>query len=166
MATRSVEVRKYGEGGEMMKVKDLTRMAIVAALYCVVTWLVSPIAYGPMQFRLSEVMKPLALKGRIYIAGLSVGLLLANLLSPFGGPWEWVWMPVMCFIGGEIAYRMRKWPAASMVFYSAWISFAVAIMLQAVLQIPFYLTIGWIWIPELILMQIGLPLMNKLKGWL
>ncbi len=149
-----------------MTTKDLTRIAIVAALYAVVTFLISPIAYGPMQFRLSEIMKPLALKGRVYIAGLSLGLLLANLLSPFGGPWEWIWMPVMCWIGGEIAYVMRKRPALSMVFYSTWISFAVSIMLQMVLQIPFYVTIGWIWVPELILMQAGLPVMKKLEAWL
>ena len=144
--------------------KDLTRVAIVAALYCVVTWLISPVAYGPMQFRLSEIMKPLALKGRVYIAGLSLGLLLANLLSPFAGPWEWVWMPLMCYIGGEVAFKMRRRPVVSMVFYSVWISFAVSIMLHMVLQIPFYLTIFWIWIPELILMQLGLPLLNKLEA--
>lgn len=144
-----------------MKTQDLTRVAIVAAVYCVITWLISPIAYGPMQFRLSEIMKPLALKGRIYIAGLTLGLFLANLMSPYGGPWEWVWMPVMCWAGGELAYLMRKRPVLSMVFYSAWISFAVSIMLQAVLAIPFYMTIFWIWIPELILMQLGLPITKR-----
>ena len=141
-----------------IKVKDMTMIAIVATVYCVVTWLISPVAYGPIQFRLSEIMKPLTLKGRVYIAGLSLGLLLANLLSPFGGPWEWIWMPIMCFVGGEIAYRLRKWPVISMIFYSAWISLAVSITLQVVLQVPFYLTVFWIWVPELILMQIGLRL--------
>ena len=147
-----------------MKTHDITRIAIVAAIYCVVTWLISPIAYGPMQFRLSEIMKPLALRGRVYITGLTLGLFLANLLSPFGGPWEWIWMPVMCFVGGEFSYRMRKWPVLAMVFYSAWISFAVSIMLQAVLAIPFYYTIFWIWVPELVLMQLGLPLMRYIES--
>jgi len=149
-----------------MTIKDVSRAAMIAAVYCIITWAISPIAYGPMQFRLSEIMKPLALKGRVYIAGLSVGLLLANLLSPFGGPWEWVWMPVMCYIGGEISCRIRARPVLAMVFYSAWISFAVSIMLQMVVAIPFYMTIFWIWIPELVLMQAGLPLMRKLESWL
>ena len=146
-----------------MKADSITKVAIIAAVYCVITWLISPIAYGPMQFRLSEIMKPLALKGRVYIAGLTLGLFLANLLSPFGGPWEWIWMPAMCFAGGEIACRMRKWPVLAMVFYSAWIAFAVSIMLQMVVAIPFYYTIFWVWIPELILMQIGLPAMRQLE---
>ena len=147
-----------------METKEIARIGMIAALYCVITWLISPIAYGPMQFRISEIMKPLALKGRIYIAGLTLGLFLANLLSPFGGPWELLWMPAMCFIGGEIAYRMRNYPVLSMVFYSAWIAFAVSIMLQMVIAIPFYMTIFWIWIPELILMQAGLRINEYLKN--
>ena len=144
-----------------METKEIAKIGMIAAVYCVFTWAISPIAYGPIQFRLSEIMKPLALKGRVYIAGLSLGLLLANLISPFGGPWEWFWMPAMCWVGGEISYLMRKTPILSMFFYAGWISFAVSIMLQFLIGIPWYYNFGWIFIPELILMQVGLPIINK-----
>lgn len=146
----------------MKTTKDLAMVAMVAAIYCAITLVVSPIAFGPMQFRISEIMKPLALKGRKYIIGLTIGLFLANLISPYGGLMEWLWMPFMCFVGGEIAYLLRRFPIFSVIFYSVWISFAVSVLLQVVLGIPFYLSIGWIFVPETFLMLVGLPIMNKI----
>lgn len=35
---------------------------VVGALYVVLSLLVAPLAYGPLQFRLGEVLKPLVIK--------------------------------------------------------------------------------------------------------
>ena len=39
-----------------LKIKDITRLAIVAALYVALTYVSYPFAYGYMQFRISEIL--------------------------------------------------------------------------------------------------------------
>lgn len=66
--------------------KMLAMNAIIAGLYAVVTMALSPISYGAVQFRLSEIMILLVLFNPRYIVGLTIGCLIANLNSPFGMP--------------------------------------------------------------------------------
>ena len=37
-------------------VRFLCESAIVAALYAVLTWVLAPISYGPIQFRIAEIL--------------------------------------------------------------------------------------------------------------
>lgn len=62
----------------------LTRQAIIAALYAVLTWAIPALSYGPIQFRLSEVMTLLAFFNPQYIIGLTVGCALSNIISSLG----------------------------------------------------------------------------------
>ena len=66
------------------KVKFLTKAAIIAALYIVSTMLISPIAFGENQVRISEALNVLVYFTPSAIPGLFVGCILANLSSPFG----------------------------------------------------------------------------------
>ena len=152
----------YLERREVMHTKEIAKIAIIAAMYAVITILVSPLAYGPLQFRVSEIMKPLALRGRTYIIGLTLGLLLANLLSPFGGPWELIWMPLVCLSGGVITHRLKKRPFIAITFYSAWIAAGVSVVLFMVLGLPVYITLPGIFVSEIILMGIGVGLIEGL----
>ena len=54
--------------------------AIVAALYASLTIAISPIAYGEIQFRVTEMLIFLAFYNKRYIPGLIIGCFLANLL--------------------------------------------------------------------------------------
>lgn len=67
-----------------METKKLVKIAIVAALYFVLTVGLAPISYGSIQFRVSEVMTLLAFIDPLYIPGLVLGTVLANLFSPLG----------------------------------------------------------------------------------
>ncbi len=63
----------------------LTRTALIGAIYFVLSFLVQPIAFGPFQFRISEVLVLLPIFFPEAIVGLPVGCLLANFaFSPFG----------------------------------------------------------------------------------
>lgn len=64
--------------------KWLLRNAILAALYAVLTLILTPISYGPVQVRLSEVLTLLAFYNKRWVPGLTLGCLLANIGSPFG----------------------------------------------------------------------------------
>ena len=67
-------------------VQQLTRAAIVGALYAALTLLASAfgIAYGPVQFRLSEALCVLPFLFPETAWGLFAGCWVANLISPYG----------------------------------------------------------------------------------
>lgn len=67
-----------------MSAKKLVRISVTAALYVVLTLALPAIAYGPIQFRLSEVMTLLAFIDPFYILPLTLGCAIANIGSPFG----------------------------------------------------------------------------------
>lgn len=67
-----------------MSAKKLVRISVIAALYVVLTLALPAIAYGPIQFRLSEVMTLLAFIDPFYILPLTLGCAIANIGSPFG----------------------------------------------------------------------------------
>lgn len=66
------------------KTKFLAKAAIIAAIYFVATMLISPIAFGSNQVRISEALNILVYFTPAAIPGLFVGCILANLSSPFG----------------------------------------------------------------------------------
>lgn len=67
-----------------MSAKKIVRISIIAALYVVLTYSLPALAYGPIQFRFSEVMTLLAFIHPFYILPLTLGCFIANLGSPFG----------------------------------------------------------------------------------
>ena len=69
-----------------ISVQQLTRAAIVGALYAALTLLASAfgIAYGPVQFRLSEALCVLPFLFPETAWGLFVGCWVSNLISPYG----------------------------------------------------------------------------------
>ena len=64
--------------------RRLTFCAVVAALYAALTIALAPISYGPVQFRISEVLCILPFFVPCSTWGLFIGCLLANILSPVG----------------------------------------------------------------------------------
>lgn len=66
------------------KIRNLTRIAVVAAVYALLTVVVSPLSYGAIQFRFSEILVLLCFYRKDYAVALTLGCFIANLLSPFG----------------------------------------------------------------------------------
>ena len=68
------------------QVRFTVTAGIIAALYAVLTYLSAALglAYGPIQFRLSEGLCVLAAATPAAIPGLVVGCVVSNLASPFG----------------------------------------------------------------------------------
>ena len=63
-------------------VQDICINGIIAATYAALTIAISPLAYGPIQFRFSEIMVLLCFFNKKHTIGLTLGCLLANLFSP------------------------------------------------------------------------------------
>ena len=62
----------------------MTRAAIIAALYTVITLLLAPISFGPIQLRVSEALTLLPVFFAEAVPGLFIGCFLANLIGGYG----------------------------------------------------------------------------------
>lgn len=66
------------------QVRKVMFAGVVAAAYAVMTVVIYPISYGPLQFRVSEALTILPFFLPVAVPGLFVGCILANMLSPYG----------------------------------------------------------------------------------
>ncbi len=62
--------------------RRLVTLSLVAAIYVVATLAIAPLSYGPVQFRISEVLNLLAFINPIYGVGVTLGCFIANIFSP------------------------------------------------------------------------------------
>ena len=59
----------------------ITRSAIIAAIYAALTFILQPISFGPIQFRVAEAMTILPVFMPEAVPGLFIGCLTANLIG-------------------------------------------------------------------------------------
>lgn len=69
---------------EILNVKNLTRLALIAAMYVAMTLAIPALSYGAIQARVAEILVLLCFYRRDYCAALIVGCVIANLFSPLG----------------------------------------------------------------------------------
>ena len=67
-----------------MSIRKIAFAAVVAAVYAALTMALAPLSYGPVQFRISEVLCILPFFFPFTTWGLFVGCVIANLLSAYG----------------------------------------------------------------------------------
>lgn len=67
------------------KVQFLTTAAVIAALYCALTFVIAPLEFGVFQFRISEVLTVLPLFSPAAIPGLAIGCALSNIIGAMVG---------------------------------------------------------------------------------
>ena len=91
------------------KVNFVVLAGIIAAAYVVLTFVANAlnVAYGPIQFRVSEVMTILPILTPAAIPGLTIGCFIANLGSPYGA------VDIICgtfatFLAALLTYYSRK----------------------------------------------------------
>ena len=91
-----------------IRTKDLALATIYAALYAALVIVFTPISFGLAQFRVAGILRPGIAKKWILAFGYGIGALVANFFSPFAGPWDLVFMPVMSVIAGLAGYFVAK----------------------------------------------------------
>ena len=92
------------------RIRMVAYSGIVTALYVVLTIMVAPIAYGPIQCRISEVLTILPAFAMGYVPGVSLGCLLANLFNPTGnlGPVDVIGGTLATVIAGVFSRLIGK----------------------------------------------------------
>lgn len=138
-------------------------MAIVAAIYVVLTLALPWMGYGPIQFRISEVMVLLAFIDPLYIPALTLGCAIANLASPFG--------MIDVFVGSFASfislYMIHK--SKNIYIASIWpavFSFIIGLEIYFLSNEPinFWLVTAQISISELIIVSlIGIPIFKMIE---
>jgi uncharacterized membrane protein len=91
-----------------IKTKDLALTTIFAALYAALVYVAIPISFGVAQFRIAGALRPGIAKKWILAVGYGVGVLVANFFSPYAGPWDLVFMPIMSVVAGFAGYLVAK----------------------------------------------------------
>lgn len=117
--------------------KKIVVTALVAAVYATLTLSLGFISYGPIQFRIAEVMILLAFIRKEYIIGLTLGCFLANVIGPYGVP-DIVFGTTATLMSAILVYltskMQKKW---SLLIASLWPTIINAIIIGAMLNIFF-----------------------------
>ena len=145
--------------------KRLTRTALIAAIYAVVTLAIAPFAYGSIQFRVSEILVLLAIFDPLYIGGLTLGCLIANLLGP-NGPMDVIFGTLATFISVYAIYltgKLIKNYKIKLLVASIWPTIfnglIIGCMLNKLYGLPLILSVGEVALGELVVITfIGVPL--------
>lgn len=144
--------------------KRIVVTGVIAAIYTVLTLILAPISFGPVQFRLSEIMVLLAFVDPLYILGLTLGCLLSNMIGGYG---------IMDIVFGSLATLMSctvmYWTRyliknfkISLLVASLWPTIFNGIiigwMLHVTINVPMLLTIMQVAIGEFVVVTIiGVP---------
>jgi uncharacterized membrane protein len=91
-----------------MKTRDLSLVAIFTALYVALVYIFSSTSYLPQQFRVAGMLRPAIAKKWILAIRYALGVVIGNLFSPFVGPWELLFMPLMSLFAGLLGHILAR----------------------------------------------------------
>lgn len=174
-STRSAVEQNPGVGGRKVKIttKDLALTSVYAALYAALVYIAIPLAFGVAQVRFAGVLRPAIAKKWVLAVGYAMGVLVANFFSPFAGPWDLVFMPLMSFLAGLAGYLVAK-PFKSNFFISGFVTAAIIAVSLSYMFDQFglgsmFATLPYLFVVEQMLCLIGasiFSLINKrYKTW-
>ncbi|RDY27998.1 QueT transporter family protein [Romboutsia weinsteinii] len=151
--------------------KKLVTTAVVASTYAAITLALSFISYGPIQFRIAEVMVLLPFIRKEYILGLTLGCFLANVISPYGVA-DTIFGTTATFISTYLVYltsKIMKDKKGSIFIASLWPTIVNAIIIGAELNIffgmPFLISMLEVGFGQFVVITIiGVPLFKILEN--
>jgi uncharacterized membrane protein len=140
---------------------------VVGALYVVLSLAVAPFAFGPLQFRLGEVLKPLVIKYPVTIPAFAIGVGIVNLFSPLAGVLELALMPAVNLAGGALCWFVARRVGGVIGTYAASFLFAVIIaagvgaVLHFAAGLPYLASFASVAVSEVILLLAGNALLVR-----
>jgi len=119
------------------RARDLAKAAVIAALYITLVWTLAPISFGAIQVRVSNALIGIVpLIGMPAVAGITIGVLFGNILSPLG-PIDLL-SAVPTFVALLLVMKLKSRSVfVGLLAYSLILSVWVGILLNYVLGIPF-----------------------------
>ncbi len=143
-----------------LKTRDITQLALIAALYVAVTIapVVSAFSYGQIQFRVSEILMLLPFFNHKYSWSLIVGCFISNIFSASLGVYDLVLGTLATAIACYLITRVPKdvkflWTVP--VICAVVNGLIVGAELHFVLKLPFALNFVTVGLGELVVVAIG-----------
>ena len=132
--------------------RELSLIAVFAALYAALVFVFAPVSFYALQFRVAGVIRPaIARKWKLSI-GYALGTAIGNLFSPFPGPLELLFMPLMSLVAGLLGYLVARklshnYFIAGLVIATV-VALSVSWMLNQLFNLPMSATIVYLLISE------------------
>ncbi len=160
-STRSAAKRNPGVGGTRLNIitKDLALTAVYAALYAALVFVAMPFSFGVAQFRIAGMLRPAIAKKWILAFGYATGVLVANFFSPYAGPWDLLFMPLMSLFAGFAGFLAAK-PFKGNLFISGAVTAAIiaaslSVMFEQFGMGPVVVTLPYLLVAEQTLCLVG-----------
>ncbi len=140
---------------------------VVGALYVVLSLAVAPFAFGPLQFRVGEALKPLVIKYPATIPAFGIGTVIINFFSPFAGVLELAFMPLVDVVGGVLCWFVARGVGGAFGTYLASLLYAiftaagVGVVLTLVAGLPYLVSFASVAASEIILLLTGNALLVR-----
>jgi len=140
---------------------------VVGALYVVLSLAVAPFAFGLLQFRVGEALKPLVIRYPATIPAFGIGTVIINLFSPFAGVLELAFMPLVDVAGGALCWFVaRKIGGAwgtylASLLYALFTAAGVGVVLTVVAGLPYLASFASVAVSETILLLAGNALLVR-----
>lgn len=133
-----------------MTSRFLARAAVFAALYAALTLApgLSSLAYGQVQFRVSEGLMAFACFDPAAVVGLTAGTLIANVAGSPIGPLDWVAGTLLTLVAALVMLRLGGRLAALLAPVVV-NGFGVAGELRVALHLPYWPSVGFVSLGEL-----------------
>ncbi len=153
--------------------RDMSIVAVFAALYAVLVYLFAPVSFYALQFRVAGILRPSIARKWVLAVGYGIGVVVANIFSPFAGPYELIFMPIMSFVAGMLGYLIAK-PLKNNYFIAGaliatTISISVSWMLNQLFNLPMFATLPYLFISEQTICLVGASLFKlietRFKWW-
>ena len=142
----------------------LVRVALIAALYVAVTYVLQAISFLPAQFRLAEALTMLPMLFPEAIWGVGVGCFIANLFSP-AGLIDVILGSLTSLLAAYITYRFR-WRLIGYLSPIVLNALIVSAYLRLLANLPYWITaIGIAASEAVVVLGLGVPLVLYLKKW-
>lgn len=122
--------------------RSITENAVIAALYFVLTVVITPLAYGQFNFRLSELLVLLCFWRPDFVIGISIGCFLSNIGSSLGA-FDMLFGTLATFVSCLLVAVSPKlligviWPIAVNAF-------TVGAELYFILGLPFWINVAYV----------------------
>ena len=147
------------------KIKSITKLSIVAALYVALTYIFGFMSFGEIQFRIAEILMLLCFFNHKYTISLVIGCFISNLFSPYGLP-DIIFGTLATFIAclGIMLFNKKHLFLASLMVPIGNIIVGIEIaILNSFSLIPALLAVLWVFIGEFVVVCIvGVPLIKLL----
>lgn len=134
--------------------KYLAQSGLIASLYAVLTVILAPISYGPIQVRVSEILTVLPFVTPAAVPGLFIGCMVANIYGGlgvydiFGGSLCTLFAAILT----QLLSRIRIQLSAPLVPLPPVVinSLGVSLYLHLLFRLPYWITVSYIAIGEFV----------------